>query len=311
MQRQAELALGRAEHRVDAKLDSVSTRVRKLLAKREEIYFGHCRDLAAADIHLVDWDDLPADDRGYCERIFEERVLPVLTPLAVDPAHPFPYISNLSLNLAVVVRTPGELKRRIARVKVPALLPRFVGPPDSNYFVPLEQLIARRLTALFPGMEIVEHSAFRITRNADYDVDTDGVDDLVAAVESVLARRRRSRTVVRLEVDAAMSEETLGRLALELGLGPEDVYRIRVPLNLGGLWSIAALERPELKLEPWTPVTQTRLVLGKNGRPVDILGAIRQSDVLVHHPYDSFETSVEEFIDRAASDPSVLAIKQT
>src|SRR5262249_25027885 len=142
MQLEAEHALGLTEHRVGANLGRVSERVRELLAEREEICFAHCRELAAAGIHLADWDDLPADDQDYCERIFEERILPVLTPLAVDPAHPFPYISNLSLNLAVVVRAPGELKRHIARVKVPPLLPRFLGSPDSSYFVPLEQLIA-------------------------------------------------------------------------------------------------------------------------------------------------------------------------
>ena len=204
LQLDAEQALGRTEHRLGVNLGKVSERLRELLTEREEIYFAHCRDLAAAGIHLADWDDLPAEDQAYCERIFEERMLPVLTPLAVDPAHPFPYISNLSLNLAVVVRAPGELKRHIARVKVPARLPRFVGSADSSYFVPLEQLIARRLSALFPGMEIVAHHPFRVTRDGDLDdVDSDA-EDLLAAIQTELRRRRRHARVVRLEVDPGM-----------------------------------------------------------------------------------------------------------
>jgi polyphosphate kinase len=310
MQQQAEHALGRVEQRGGVKLEAISERVRQLLAEAETIYADQSRELAAADIHLVDWDDLAADDQAYCNGYFDEHILPVLTPLAVDPAHPFPYISNLSLNLAVVVRAPGELTRRTARVKVPPLLPRFVGSPGGTYFVPLEQLIARRLSDLFPGMEILESSAFRVTRNTDYDVDLDGVEDLVSAVETVLTRRRRSRTVVRLEVDAGMSDETLALLVRELRLVPEDVYRSHVPLNLAGLWSIVSLDRPDLKLAPWTPVTQSRLV-SNDSRAIDMFAVIRQGDVLVQHPYDSFETSVEEFIERAACDPDVVAIKQT
>src|SRR4029077_11573269 len=160
-------------------------------------------ELAAAGIRLVGWDELDDDDRAFLTGVFDEQLFPILTPLAVDPAHPFPYVSNLSLNLAVVVRAPGELTRRIARVKVPPLLPRFVVLPDGERFVPLEQLIARRLSALFPGMEIVENFPFHVTRNADYDIDLDEGEDMVAAVESVLRRRRRSPIVVRLEVDSS------------------------------------------------------------------------------------------------------------
>src|SRR5262249_29174387 len=175
---------------------------------------------------------------------------PVLTPLAVDPAHPFPYISNLSLNLAVVVRVPGELTRRIARVKVPQSLPRFYVLPDGERFVPLEQLIARHLEALFPGMEIVEHSPFRVTRNTDYDIELEGEEDMVAAVESVLLRRRRSPIVVRLEVDDSMSEETLDLLMRELRIDESAVVRTQGLLALGRLGSIAGLDRPELKEAP-------------------------------------------------------------
>jgi polyphosphate kinase len=292
-------------------LVEINERVHELLAERESIYHDHCRELAAAGIHISNWDDLSEEDRAYCDTLVDEHVLPVLTPLAVDPAHPFPYVSNLSLNLAVVVRAPGELTRRIARVKVPPLLPRFVATSDETRFLPIEQLIARQLAALFPGMEIIEYSTFRVTRNTDYDVDLDGSDDLVAAVESVLMRRRRSQTVVRLEVDASMSEETLTLLRRELSLRDEDVYRIEVPLNLAGLWSIAGVDRPDLKLEPWTPVTQARLQPDKDAQEKDLFAEIREREVLVQHPYDSFETSVEEFIEQAACDPAVVAIKQT
>jgi polyphosphate kinase len=293
------------------RLRMISERVRSLVARRAAIFDAHVRDLSEAGIHLSDWDQLDREDCAFLERVFEERIEPVLTPLAVDPAHPFPYISNLSLNLAVVVRAPGQLVRRTARVKVPAFLPRFIATADGERFVPVEQLIARRLPALFPGMEIVECSPFRVTRNTDYDIDLDGAEDMVAAVESVLLRRRRSPIVVRLEVDASMSEDTRELLMRELRLDPEDVYPVEGPLGLSGLWSIVALGRPDLKLEPWTPVTQARLVSTKAAAASDLFEVVRAGDLLLQHPYDSFETSVEAFIEQAARDPAVLAIKQT
>ncbi|HET8873019.1 MAG TPA: polyphosphate kinase 1 [Gaiellaceae bacterium] len=311
MQVEARIASGPGEEPAGSKLSAISARVRDLLERRSAVFAAQLvPDLAAAGIHLSNWDELDEDDRTFLDRMFDEQIFPVLTPLAVDPAHPFPYISNLSLNLAVVVRAPGELTKRIARVKVPSLLPRFVVLPDGERFVPVEQLLARELPALFPGMEIVEHSPFHVTRNADYDIDLDGADDMVAAVESVLRRRRRSPIVVRLEVDSSMSEEALSLLVRELRLDERDVYRVRGPLDLSGLWSIAALDRPDLKVEPWTPVTPIQLASTQDGPP-DLFAVIRAGDVLVHHPYESFETSVETFIEQAARDPSVLAIKQT
>ncbi len=302
---------GASVDRPRQRLQAIRERVRSLIAKRAEVFRAHVAELADAGIRLSDWDDLDDEERAFLEQTFEERILPVLTPLAVDPAHPFPYISNLSLNLAVVVRTPGELTRRLARVKVPPFLPRFLATEDGTRFVPVEQLIARRLATLFPGMEIVECTPFRVTRNTDYDIELDGADDMVAAVESVLLRRRRSPIVARLEVGASMSDETVSLLRRELRLEPDDVYRLDVPLALSGLWSLVALDRPELKLEPWTPVTQARLMPAKDSGPADLFDVIREGDVLVQHPYDSFETSVEAFIEQAARDPSVLAIKQT
>jgi polyphosphate kinase len=312
MQVKAGVSSGTDQQTVRDRLNTINARVRKLVERRDASFANRLvPDLAAAGIHLSDWDNLDDEDRSYLDRLFDEEVFPVLTPLAVDPAHPFPYISNLSLNLAVVVRAPGELTRRIARVKVPQSLPRFLMLPDCERFVPLEQLIARRLPALFPGMEIVEHSPFRVTRNTDYDIDLEGGEDMVAAVESVLWRRRRSPIVVRLEIDSSMQEETLDLLMRELRLGESDVDRTDALLALGGLWSIAALDRPDLKEEPWTPVTQARLVSADDSGSPDLFAVIRDGDLLVEHPYDSFDTSVEEFIEGAARDPDVLAIKQT
>jgi polyphosphate kinase len=299
------------DENIRQRLDKISVRVRELVARRDAAFADQLvPDLATAGIRLSDWESLDADDRVFLDDLFDEQLFPVLTPLAVDPAHPFPYISNLSLNLAVVVRVPGELTRRIARVKVPQSLPRFVVLPDGERFVPLEQLIARHLSALFPGMEVVEHSPFRVTRNTDFDID-ESEDDLVAAVESVLRRRRRSTIVVRLEVDSSMSEETLSLLVRELGFEASDVGRANGLLDLRGLWSIAGLDRPELKQEPLKQVTQTRLVSMDDSGSPELFGVIREGDVLVQHPYDSFDTSVEAFIEEAARDPDVLAIKQT
>ena len=249
-------------------------------------------------------------DREHLAAEFQARIFPVLTPLAVDPAHPFPYISHLSLNLAVMVRDPVRHNMRFARVKVPPLLPRFVPLPDGKRFIPLEQVIALHLDELFPGMEIVSQHPFRVTRDADLDLVDEEAADLLAAIQNELRRQQRKAQVVRLEVDAAMSEEVLGLLVRELELEPTDVYRVAGLLDLSSLWPITGLDRPDLKDEPWTPVTQRRLQ-GIGVESADIFAALQDGDILVHHPYDSFATSAEAFIDQAAQDPDVLAIKQT
>src|ERR687892_530490 len=265
--------------------------------------------LGQAGIYLSDWDELDEDDRKYLVEVFESRIFPVLTPLAVDPGHPFPYISNMSLNLAVMVRDPVEKLRRFARVKVPPLLPRFVVLPDGERYVPLEQVIAAHLDRLFPGMEIEQHHAFRVTRNADLTLEEEEADDLLAAVEIELRRRRFGRAV-RLEIDAVVSDEVRELLQRELVLGDEDVYVHECPLDLGGLWAVHGLDRPDLKDPPYTRVTPTRFS-ADDGERVDMFATGRRGDILVHHPYESFRTTVEEFVRQASTDPHVLAIKMT
>ncbi len=266
--------------------------------------------LAADGVAFASFAELDDADREYLDSFFHDRVFPVLTPLAVDPGHPFPYISDLSLNLAVVVNDPISGDQRFARVKVPNLLPRFVAMPDGHRFVALEDIISEHLAVLFPGMTLGPHHAFRVTRNADLTLEEDEADDLLEAVELELRRRRFGRAV-RLEVDDDVSTEILDLLTRELDLDPEDVYLCSGPLDLGGLMSVHSIDRPDLKDEPWKPVTQARLTGDAPDQPADIFAAIRGGDVLLHHPYESFSTSVEEFIRQASRDPKVLAIKLT
>lgn len=257
-------------------------------------------------IRVVLWGSLDQDDRAAMYEIFKEQLFPVLTPLAVDPAHPFPYISNLSLNLAVLVRDPETDASRFARVKVPDVLPRFVALPDGERFVPLEQVIGANLSDLFPGMEIVERHPFRVTRNADLEVEEDLADDLLEAIESELVRRRFGR-VVRLEVERNISTGILDLLKRELEIDDPQVYRIKGLLGLGGLWALEGVDRPDHRYEPFTPTIPPRL----SEPDQSIFEVLKRGDVLVHHPYDSFMASTAEFIRQAARDPNVLAIKQT
>jgi polyphosphate kinase len=281
-----------------------------LVKRREEAFHGSILpELAGNGIRLSAWDSLDEADRDYLHRVFEERIFPVLTPLAVDPGHPFPYISNLSLNLAVIVRDPSTGQRRFARLKVPPLLPGFIVTPDGERFVPLDQVIAVHLADLFPGMEIETRHAFRVTRNADLTLEEDDADDLLEAVEMELRRRRFGRAV-RLEIDSAMTDEARDLLCRELDLEPNDVYAVDGPLDLTGLWAVHALDHPELKDEAFVPVTPSRLA-SADDELVDLFEAIREGDILLHHPYDSFTTSTEAFIKQASRDPRVLAIKQT
>jgi polyphosphate kinase len=289
---------------------AIREQVRALVERQTTIF---TKDIAPgleeAGIRFERWDDLNDADRRELQATFAEHVYPVLTPLAVDPAHPFPYISNLSLNLAVVVRDPETRGQRFARIKVPPLLPRFVPLSEGFRFVPLEQVIAAHLEWLFPGMEILDRVPFRVTRDADFELD-DEDEDLLEAIESVLHRRSKFGHTVRLEVDTSMSDEVLELLCRELEIPPAAVVTIDGPLDLSGLWDICGLERPDLKDEPWLPQTPPALLPIGDETP-DLFRILRDSDVLVQHPYDSFATSVEAFVDQAASDPNVLAIKQT
>ena len=291
-------------------LRAIAARVRELVERQSRAFVDHILPaLSQAGITVCEWASLSADDRDYLVDVFERQIFPVLTPLSVDPGHPFPYISNLSLNLIVRVGDPVSGEERVARVKVPPLLPRFVVLPDGERFVPLEQIIASQLGQLFPDMMIGEHYTFRVTRNADLALEEDEADDLLSAVEMELRRRRFGRAV-RLEVAAEMSDDMRDLLIRELDLEPDDTYATDAPLDLGGLWAVYALDRPDLHEEAWAPMTPPPLANAGN-EPADLLAVLRERDVLVHHPYDSFTTSVDAFIAQAAADPDVLAIKQT
>ncbi len=290
-------------------LAEVRARILQLQEVEEQIGKELLGELADAGIRVVGWDDLDKRDRKQLGQIFEEKIFPVLTPLSVDPAHPFPYISNLSFNLAVLVRHPGTKAVRFARIKVPPVLGRFLPLSDGERFIPIEQVLAARLERLFSGMEVESHFFFRVTRDADMDLD-DETDDLMRAIESGLHRRHRLSDAVRLEIDESMSSEARNLLVEELELREEDVYVRRGMLDLSDLGQFYNLERPELKLEPWTPRTQAQLGAG-DGEESDLFNVLRQGDVLVQHPYDSFESSVGAFLTQAADDPQVVAIKHT
>ena len=266
--------------------------------------------LAEAGLAVVRWSELDDDERKLLGDLFAEHVHPVLTPLAVDPAHPFPYISGLSMNLAVVVADQRTGAEHFARVKVPPLLPRLLPTGDSGTrLVLLEDVIAAHLDQVFPGMEVVEASAFRVTRNEDLEVDAD-VDNLLHALERELARRRFGAPV-RLEVDAGTSERVLDLLVRELAVTDDEVYRTASPLDLAALWSLAESDsRPDLRAPSHAPRIHPAL-RGEGGAVGDVLAALRQGDVLLHHPYDSFAHSVLAFIEQAAVDPAVLALKLT
>jgi polyphosphate kinase len=270
--------------------------------------------LAREGIYIVTWADLDQAERDQLSTYFTEQVFPVLTPLAVDPAHPFPFVSGLSLNLAVTVKDDGG--QHFARVKVPDNVDRFVelgGDADGENqavvrYLPMEELIAAFLPVLFPGMEIVEHHAFRITRNADYEVEEDRDEDLLQALERELARRRFG-SPVRLEIADDMTESMLELLLRELDVNPSDVIEVPGLLDLSSLWQIYGIDRPALK--DWTFVPATSPAFVDRETPKSIFATLREGDVLLHHPYESFSTSVQRFIEQAAADPNVLAIKQT
>jgi polyphosphate kinase len=289
-------------------LHAIADRVRELEAELEAILHGQLLPaLAEHDIRVLALEELTYDERGRLRALFESEIFPALTPLAVGPGRPFPYISNLSLSLGVNVVDPETGEERFARVKVPEVLPRFVALERGRRYVALEEVIADNLSSLFPGMTFSEHAMFRVTRDADFDI-SEGAEDLLEAVEQELSRRRFG-DVVRLEVEDTMSSAMRDTIEQAMRVRPDHVYRARRPLDLADLFPIASIDRPDLHYPAWTPQTQPRLQ-AEDGR-VDMFSEMRRGDILVHHPYDSFPTSVERFIEQAVDDPDVLAIKHT
>jgi polyphosphate kinase len=296
-------------------LSYIAKRNQELVEQQTRTFEERVRsELAEHGIRIVSWSDLAEPDRVRLTKYFTEQVFPVLTPLAVDPAHPFPYISGLSLNLAVTVRDPEGGRERFARVKVPDNVPRLVSvagrlDDDNSAFLPLEELIAAHLNDLFTGMQVIEVHAFRVTRNADLEVEEDQDEDLLKALERELAQRRFGPPV-RLEVSYDMSEHMLELLLRELDVHPHDVVVIGGLLDLSCLWQLHGIDRKELKDPPFVPATHP--AFADRETPKSVFATLRdEGDVLVHHPYDSFSTSVQRFIEQAAGDPQVLAIKQT
>ena len=291
-------------------LDLILNTTRGLVERQARVFRDEVVPaLAEVGIELVRWDDLDREEQKTCKRLFRDRVFPVLTPLAVDPAHPFPYISGLSLNLAVLIRNPRTQKEHFARVKVPPIFARFV-PVGNQRFVPLEDVIREHLKRLFPGMDVLEVHTFRVTRNEDLEVEEDDAENILAALEKELLRRRFGPPV-RLEVEESIAPQVLALLVSELGVSEKEVFRLRGPLDLRGLHDIADLPRQELKYPAFLPTTHLLLAEVESAAPVDVFKATRRHDVLLHHPYDSFATSVQRFLEQAAADPHVLAIKQT
>ncbi len=285
--------------------------VRTLVTEQSRVFQQEVRPaLAAEGIEILAWDQLTAAEKDRMRALFAERIFPVLTPLAVDPSHPFPYISGLSISLAILLRNPATGARQFARVKVPSILARFVRLAEGRY-VPLEEIIARHLGQLFTGMQVLASTTFRVTRNEDIEVEEDDAENLLFALEKELLRRKVGRPPVRLEVEEGIDDEMLAMLTAELDVRDDEVFRMQGPLDLSGLFALADSTREDLKYPNFLPITHPDLAQVESERPADMFKALKLRDVLVQHPYDSFATSVQRFIEQAAADPSVLAIKQT
>jgi polyphosphate kinase len=292
----------------EQQLRAIADKIRPMVERhaklfKDEVWPGLCKE----DVKILRWRDLEESQRRELDRVFLRGVFPVLTPLAVGPAHPFPYISNLSLNLAVLVRDPERDRSMFARVKVPPILPRFIELASKHAFVPVEDAIAANLDKLFPGMEILEHHAFRVTRDADIELDDEEAQDLLSALETEIERRRFS-PAVRLEIESGMSQRVLELLVTELQIESRDLHELPGPLGLASLWELYDLDRPDLKDEPFYAPSHPSFSEDEDGH---IFSVIARRDVLVHHPYQSFRSTVQRFVKDAAGDPDVLAIKQT
>jgi polyphosphate kinase len=295
-------------------IDAISVKVRELTKRHANLFQEKIApELKTHDIEIIHWDHLNNDERNYVSRIFSERIFPVLTPLAVDPSHPFPYISGLSLNLAVIVKNPKSSEEFFARVKVPPILSRLIAvssAPNCKRFLPLEDLIAIHLQELFPGMLIQDHYTFRVTRNQDIELEEEDSEDLLNSLEQELARRRFGPPV-RLEIEEGIDEHLLKTLCEELDINPANVFSLPAPLDLTDLAKIADLDLPKLKYPAFRSRTVAALREVDSEEPDLFFAAIRQGEILLHHPYESFTSSVVQFLQHAAQDPDVLAIKQT
>ena len=302
-------------------LAQVTSRAKELTARQAALFQEDIRPaLAGHNVDILGWDELNSDQQERLTRYFRHQIYPVLTPLAVDPSHPFPYISGLSLNLAVILRNPRSGKEHFARIKVPDSLPRLIQVPGRELdaadkaagcaVIPIEIVIGQHLDHLFPGMDILEHHLFRVTRNEDLEVEEDDAENLLKAMEKELERRRFG-DCVRLEVEDTISSFTRRYLVRALGLKGDDVFELPAPLDLTCLNQLHDLDIPDLKYPRFVPVTAAGLAAYESSSAPDVFAAMREHDVLLHHPYDSFSTSVQEFVAQAAADPKVLAIKQT
>ncbi|PMB31159.1 RNA degradosome polyphosphate kinase [Fischerella thermalis BR2B] len=310
-------------------LEAIAQLLRPMVVEQHHLFEKVLRkEMASHGIHLLNYPDITREQRFYLEELFKQRIFPVLTPLAVDPSHPFPLMANLSLNWAVVVKDPVTGEEKFARVKVPNILPRFIALPKEletqngklNHWtgIPIEQVVAHNLDALFPGMIIKEYHLFRLTRKADISVVEEEADDLLLAIQQELRGRHFRGSVVRLEIQPSMPKSLRKMLMQEMELSASDIYEIDGLINLKDLMSFMALPLPELKDKPWTPVIPSRLRhfhqpsnISQLDEAENIFSVIQQNDLLVHHPYESFSASVEQFIAQAARDPQVLAIKMT
>ena len=302
-----------AGHRPKELLALISNKVNELISRQTSaLHESILPSLKNQGIEFVTWQDLDETERNYVAKLFQDRIFPVLTPLAVDPTHPFPYISGLSLNLAVIVKNPTTHEEFFARVKVPEVLPRFIATAKigSTRFLPLEDLIAIHLQELFPGMVIEDHYTFRVTRNQDIELEDEETEDLLLTLEQELLRRRFGPPV-RLEIEAGVDEKLVQQLGQQLGIGDENIFHIQAPLNLTSLNKIADLDFPALKFEPFRSRTAKALSEVETDDFDMFFAAIRQGEILLHHPYESFTSSVVHFLENAAQDPQVLAIKQT
>ncbi|ABM07786.1 MULTISPECIES: RNA degradosome polyphosphate kinase [Micrococcaceae] len=301
-------------------LEQISEEAHKLQERHARVFAEQIRPaLAYEHIHIMHWNELDEDARHRISIMFQEKVFPILTPLAVDPAHPFPYISGLSLNLAVIVSNPISDKELFARVKVPDQLPRLISvdgpragaiPGRVARFIALEEVIAVHLDKLFPGMEVLEHHTFRVTRNEDLEVEEDDAENLLQALEKELLRRRFGPPV-RLEVTTDINPNIKALLIRELGVEESEVYSVPAPLDLRGLSAISGIDRADLHYPKHVPHTSRYLNESETSKAANVFAAMRRRDILLHHPYDSFSTSVQAFLEQAAADPKVQAIKQT